>query len=199
MSTASVQVIRELDQAASLMEPTRLRMMRELSSPDSATGLARRLGLPRQRVNYHLRELEKSGLVRLVEERRKRNCIERIVEASARSYLISPEILSELGTDPAVVRDRFSWSYLLAVAARTIKDLAILRRRADRAKKRLATLTIETEVRFATPDAMHAFADELANEVGRLVAKYHDERSPDGRLFRFFLGGHPVITKKDPA
>jgi hypothetical protein len=49
------------------------------------------LALPRQQVGYHLRALEQAGLVELVEERRKGNCIERIVRAAACSYVISPE------------------------------------------------------------------------------------------------------------
>ena len=66
------------------MDATRLRLVRELVEPDSAAGLAKRLGLPRQRLNYHLRELEAAGLLELVEERRRGNCVERIVRAVAR-------------------------------------------------------------------------------------------------------------------
>lgn len=190
-------VIHEHNQAAILLEPTRLRIVRELAEPDSATGIARRLGLPRQRVNYHLRELEKHGLVRLVEERKRRNCTERIVQATARSYLISPEALAGLGSDPEIVRDRFSWSYLVSLAARAIRELAILRRRADAARQRVATLAIETEMRFASPDALRGFSEELANHVAKLTAKYHDERSEQGRLFRVVLGAYPAITKPE--
>ena len=121
------------------------------------------------------------------------------MQATARSYLISPEALAELGSDPKTVRDRFSWSYLIAVAARAIRDLAILRRRADREKKRLATLTIETEIRLGSPDKLHQFAEELSERVGELVTKYHDEQADGGRTFRFFVGGYPAITKKEDS
>ncbi|MBI1789124.1 MAG: helix-turn-helix transcriptional regulator, partial [Acidobacteria bacterium] len=140
---AAVEVIRGLESAAALLDPTRLQMLNLLAEADSASGLARRLKQPRQRVNYHLRELEKQGLVELVEERRKGNCIERVVRATARRYLISPEVLGKLGADPAEARDNFSASYLVAVAARAIREIAVLRIRAERAKQRLATLTVQ--------------------------------------------------------
>lgn len=199
MATQPVRVVRDLQQAGILLEPTRLRLMRHLAAPNSATGLAKITGMPRQRINYHLRALETAGLVRLVEERRRRNCTERIVQATATAYLISPEALAELGTQPDRVRDRFSWSYLVSIAARALRELAILRDRADRAQQKLATITLDANVRFASADAMNAFAEELSNTVAKLAAKYHDEKAGDGRLFRFFAAAYPAITRADDS
>jgi DNA-binding transcriptional ArsR family regulator len=192
---SSVEVIREAAQAAALLQPGRLQLLRGLAAPDSAAGLARRLGMPRQRVNYHLRELEKHGLVELVAEQQKGNCVERLVRATARSYLISPEVLGALAADPGAVEDRVSAIYLVAVAARTIREVAVLLTRAAKAGKRLATLSLQSEVRFASAAASNAFANELATELARLVAKYHDERARSGRRFRIFCGAYPVITR----
>lgn len=190
-----VRVVREARQAVVMLKPPRPEILEQLRDPDSASGLARRMELPRQRLNHHLRELEKAGLVELVEERRKGNCFERVMRSVARYFVISPEALGAVGADePERFRDRYSWSYLAAVAGKALSDLATLRRRADRAGKRLATFTLETEIRFASAKARHAFTEELANEVARLTSKYHDETAPRGRRFRFFLGGHPQIT-----
>lgn len=181
-----------------MLDPTRLRMLGELQKPDSAAGLAKRFRLPRQRVNYHLRELERAGLVRLVEERRKGNCTERLVQATARSYLISPELLGSLAADPDRVEDRLSSAYLIAVAARAIRELAELRDRADRAGKPIATLSLQTEVRFASPADRNAFAEDLANALAQLVREYHTPGGDEaGRLHKFFVGGYPAITKPD--
>lgn len=193
----AVHVIGGADEAAALLQPDRLRLLQELKEPNSASGLARRLDMPRQRLNYHLRELEKRGLVELVEERRKGNCTERIVRATALSYLISPEVLGALGTRPDIVRDRFSASYLIALASSAIRDLAVLRRRADKAGKKLSTLSLETEVRFASAAEREAFAGELSTALARLGAKYHDEKTPGGRLFRFIVGAYPCITRDE--
>jgi DNA-binding transcriptional ArsR family regulator len=59
------------DPAAAGMSLDQVRLPAELTEPGSATTLAGKLDLPRQKLNYHLRALEKHGLVELVEERRK--------------------------------------------------------------------------------------------------------------------------------
>ncbi|MHC4427026.1 MAG: helix-turn-helix domain-containing protein [Planctomycetota bacterium] len=194
---APLEVIDDTDRAAAVLSPLRLRLLEVLQEPDSATGLGRRLKLPRQRVNYHLRELEEAGFLRLVEERRKGNCTERIVQATSRHYLISPEVLGVLGDSPEEAGDRFSSAYLVATAASLIKEVAVLRRRAARAGKRLATLTIQADVRFASAADQAGFAEELGQAVTRLVAKYHDDQAPRGRLYRLMAGVHPVITKSE--
>jgi DNA-binding transcriptional ArsR family regulator len=193
-----VGVIRLTEQAASLLQhPLRLRLLEQLGEPDSASGLARRLGMSRQAVNYHLRALEEAGVVAFVEERRKGGLMERVVRATALSYLISPEALGAMEPDPRRIRDRFSWGYLVASAARIIRDLGILRGRADRVGKQLPTFTLETEVRFASAADRDAFTQELAARTAELAVKYHDEHAPQGRLFRFVLGAYPAITKTD--
>jgi DNA-binding transcriptional ArsR family regulator len=185
-------VIASAGKAAALLDPLRLRLLEGLREPESAAGLARRLRLPRQRVNYHLRELEKQKLVELVGKRRRGNCTARLLRATARAYVISPAALGAVAADPAEVRDRFSAAYLLSVAARALEDVGRLDERARQSGKRLATLTLETEVRFASAEARSAFADELAGAIARLVDKYHDGSSPGGRPFRFVLAGYPA-------
>lgn len=193
-----LEVVRGAQTAAVMLQRTRRLLLAQLAEPLSAAGLARKMGLPRQRLNYHLRELEREGLVECVEERRKGNCTERLMRATARSFVISPEALGALGASPEEAADRFSASYLVSTAARTIHDLAQLDARARAQGKRLATLAIEAEVRFPTAQARAAFADELSAAVAALVARYHDDQAPGGRRFRLALGVHPVL-RPEPA
>jgi DNA-binding transcriptional ArsR family regulator len=169
-------------------------LLEHLAEPHSAASLARKLGTSRQRIRYHLSELEKAGLVELVSERRSGNCVERLVRATARSFVISPEALGALGDTPGAASDRFSASYLVGSAARTVRDVGALEARARAAGKRLATLTLESELRFATPEARSAFATELTNAVALLVAKYHDDDAPRGRRFRLTTMLHPALV-----
>ncbi|MGH9260504.1 MAG: winged helix-turn-helix domain-containing protein, partial [Acidimicrobiales bacterium] len=144
----ALSVLRTADRAAVLLDPTRQRLVAHLAQPDSAAGLARRLKLPRQRINYHLRALERAGLVELVEERRKGNCMERLVRATARAFVISPEALGSLGPTPETTPDRMSAEYLMSAAARALREVAMLDAGARKAGKRLATLTLDTDIRF---------------------------------------------------
>jgi len=193
----TVDMIADPGRAAVLLNPLRLRLVEQLrQSPDSASGLARRLKLPRQKLNYHLRELEKEGFLELAEERRKGNCIERVVRVTARAFVIDPAIMGALGIDPAQFQDRLSSAYLIAVAAKTIRDVAALRGGAEKTGKRLATLTLQTEVRFSGAEQRAAFVEELTAEIARLAAKYHDEKAEGGRRFQFVLGGYPAVQVK---
>jgi DNA-binding transcriptional ArsR family regulator len=190
---SSVAVLSEQPQLRAVLSPLRRHMLLLLREPDSAAGLARRLGVARQKVNYHLRALEGAGLVELVEERRRRGFIERVVRASARSFVVGP---AGAGLDEvAASGDRMSSETLLASAARTLSDVSILRERADAAGKPLLTVTIEGEVRLASPRAAATFAEEVAAAIAGL-AERHGARAPrGGRRYRFTAGLHPVITK----
>jgi DNA-binding transcriptional ArsR family regulator len=194
VSTSAVQVLSDAGRVAKALPLVRRQMLHLLTEPDSAAGLARRLELPRQRVNYHLRELERAGLVELVDQRRRRGLMERRLRTSARAYLVDPALLGALGGEPATARDRFSSAHLVATAARLIGDVAILRERAETAGQRLATLTIETEVAFGSPRDLRAFATDLQSALVELAGRYH---RPGGRRHRFVVASHPVVTKTE--
>lgn len=184
------------DRASALLNPMRLRILDTLREPGSATTVAKQIGLTRQKVNYHLRELEKAGFLEEVEQRRSGNCIERIVRAKATHYLIHPEVLGNLASDPNAIEDRFSSTYLIALAAEAIRDVAALQEKATKAKKRVATFSLQTDVRFASAEDRKAFTEELANAVAKLVARYHDDEAEGGRTFRFLIGAYPARRKE---
>lgn len=186
-----IAVIEDAAAAEVSLDPMRARLLAALAEPASATMLAARVGLPRQKVNYHLRALEQHGLIELVEERRKGNVTERIMQATATSYVISPAALAAVRPDPAEAPDRLSARWLLALAARLVQDVGSLITGADRAKKRVATFAVDANVRFASATDRAAFAEELAATIGALVARYHDENAPGGREHRVVFALHP--------
>ena len=197
-SAAAVHVIDQPAPATVALHPLRLRILAELAEPDSAAGLARRIGLPRQQLNYHLRLLEDEGLVEPVGERKRRNCTERLSRAVAQSYIISPAALGQVAVNPDRVQDKFSSAYLLAVAAQTIAELSAVRGEAGREDAPVPTLTLQTEVRFASPTTQHAFAEELSRELARLITKYHDAEATGGRRFRVVAGAYPTPAPGKP-
>ena len=188
-----IDVIEDPATAESLLDPVRTRLLAALAEPASATMLASRVGLPRQLVNYHLRTLERHGLVELLEERRKGNVMERIMRASAASYVISPAALVALQPDPARSPDHRSAMWLLALAARLVRDVGSLLAGAARERRPLATYALDGEVRFATAADRAAFAEELSATVTHLIGRYHDEGAPRGRTHRVLLAIHPSV------
>ncbi len=187
-----VQVIEDPATAVVALDPKRARLLAELAEPCSAAALATRVGYARQKVNYHLRALEARGLVEVAEERRWGGLTERMLVATAGSYVVSPGALGPVATDPGRVRDRLSASYLIALAARVLREMSRLVRKAKETKKRLATLSIDAEIRFRSAAERAAFTQDLTQAVTRLVAQYHDASAPGGRAHRLIVVAHPL-------
>ena len=126
------------------LDPIRARPLAELAEPHTATTLAARLRLARQKVNYHVRTraARPGGAGR---GRRKGNMTERLVRASAAAYVISPAALAAVAPDPARSPDRLSARWLLALAARLVRETGALINGAARANKPLATFELDAE------------------------------------------------------
>ncbi|MBR0665426.1 helix-turn-helix domain-containing protein [Roseomonas hellenica] len=189
-----VEVISDAGAAATALEPIRSRLLAELAEPASAAALAARMGLARQKVNYHVRALEACKLIEVAEERLWGGLTERLFIASARSFVVSPEALGPAAVDPARSRDRLAASYLIALGARIVREVGDLWRRARQADKHLATLALDTEIRFASPADRAAFTSDLTRAVTELVGRYHDAAAPGGRPHRLVLVSHPLPT-----
>lgn len=178
--------------AAAVLHPLRNRLLANLDRPASAAGLAAQLDIPRQKVNYHLRELEKLGLVNAAEERQWGGLTERLVIAEASTFVISPAALGPVATDPSRFRDRLSAGYVIALGARLVREVSDLVARTKAAGKRLATLSIDTEVRFRSASERAEFTHELTTAITQLVAKYHDPKAQGGRSHRLIIAAHPL-------
>src|SRR5258707_15523123 len=95
-----VQVMEDPGAGPVALEPIRSRLLAGVAAPASAATLATRVGLARQKVNYHPHALEAHGLVRLAEERKWRGLTERLLVAAAASYVVSPSALGPVADRP---------------------------------------------------------------------------------------------------
>ena len=191
--------------AAAVVNPIRLRILScTLEEPDSAAGLARRLGLPRQRVNYHVRQLARAGLLRAVGQRRKGNMLERRYLATARSYVLAPELVGRLGGEVKAAEDRFSAAHLVALAGRMQLEVGQGIRQATDQGKRLATLSVSADLRFESAGQRARFAEALERAVTDLVGRFASPATaPDGgpgrgRPYRLVAGCYPVPPATTP-
>ncbi|MFP2904144.1 helix-turn-helix domain-containing protein [Pyxidicoccus sp. 3LFB2] len=191
-----VEVIDSPERAALTLDPIKRRLLAELVTPGSAASLAGRVGLTRQKVNYHLRALEEQKLVEPAEERHWGGLTERLLVASAASYVVSPAALGPLAAEPERMRDRLSASYLIALAARILREVGELWRGARNEDKRLATLSLDTVIRFKSPAERAAFTHELMSAVASLAARYHDETAPGGRPHRLVVASYPAPEQR---
>lgn len=196
MSPASITLLDRADRLKVALSPIRRRLLDRLRQPASATELAAEMDLGRQRVNYHLRELEKAGLVHLVEQRQRRGCVERILAARAEAFVVDPAVMGARRPRAiyAAAQDRYSADHLIDAAGDVVRHVARMQTHAEQEGTRLLTFAIDTEVSFPTPADFERFTTALAAFVAGEAAKVH--APGDGRRFRILLGGHPAPGKQ---
>ena len=198
----ALEVIDDPAAAMVALEPVRSRLLSQLAEPASAATLATRLGIARQKVNYHLRALEAHRLVRVAEKRQWGGLTERLLVATAASYIVSPSAMGPVAADPDRGRDRLSASYLIALAARIVREVKDLLGRSEENDKRLPTLSLDTVIRFRSAAERAVFSSDLATAVTTLAARYHDASAPGGRAHRLVVVAHPLPHKphtKEPS
>lgn len=190
----SVALVSDARTARAALTPLRRRLLDRLREPGSAASLAEELGESRQKLGYHLRVLEDAGLVQLVEERPRRGFVERVLMATADTFVVDPAVI-HAGPPPGS-QDRFAAEHLVHVAAGLARDVARQREAADAQHKRLLTLTVEADLQLARPADFDAFAEELAAAVAALAHKYN---APGGRHYRVVAAAHPAPRQPQGA
>lgn len=195
--TGRMRYLEEPEQVRAALSPLRRQLLGLLQEPASASQLAQTLDLPRQRVNYHLKELEKAGLIELAEERQRRGFVERLFQATSAAIVVDPSVMTT-GEERTFTRlhDQYAAEHLVETAAATVREVARMQGKAADAGQRLLTFTLEAEVRFAEPSDLHRFTDALTAAVRRTVEDFDAE---GGRPYRLIAGGfpaRPVIVKE---
>jgi hypothetical protein len=114
-------------------------------------------------------------------------------------------MLGSLAADPAKVADAFSANYLLGLSSKLQSELARSVELAAATGKRLATLSINTELRFTSPEQRAAFTEALQRAIVEVVGKHSspftkaDGSAAAGRPFRLVVGCYPIPPAKDQA
>lgn len=192
--TASLTLLDTPERVACALPDLRRRILARLREPASAAELGREFGLPRQKLNYHLRVLESQHLLELVELRARRGFTERVLRTVGDGLVVDPQVLA--GAPSTAEPDAHPAEHLVHTAAAVVRDVSRMSTRAREQGKRLLTFTLETGVRFAEPADVHDFTDALAQAFAQVVAAYD---TPGGRPYRVLAAGHPAVTtEEDP-
>jgi hypothetical protein len=191
---APVAAVGDARQAAVLFaHPLRPRLVALAREPASASELAARLALPRQRVNYHVRQLARARFLKRAGQVRKRNLIEQRYVATARAYVLAPGVLGPLAADAGTAEDAFSAARLVALAGEVQSDVSHAVHAAAAKGQRLATLSMVADIRFESPAQREAFTAALQAALVDVVGRYALPASAAaGRPFRLVLGCYPA-------
>jgi DNA-binding transcriptional ArsR family regulator len=183
-----VGVVDQADGVAALTHPVRIAALAALRTPDSAAGVARAIGYSRQLVNYHLKELERVGLVRAAGERRKGNFVEQLYQSVASTFVVSPRLAWGGDARASALRDQASLEHLVALGERLQRDASELLDRAAFDGEEVASATVDAEVRFGDEEARTAFMTEYLAMLGPLLKKHGAKR---GARYRVAVAVYP--------
>lgn len=92
--------LQSIEQLRAVADPLRIRIYEALEAkPMTATQVGEELDEPAPKAHYHVRELERVGLVRLVETRERGGILEKYYRAVARGLRVPPSILQQAPPD----------------------------------------------------------------------------------------------------
>src|SRR5262245_7358439 len=185
---AGLAVIETPDELAAITHPTRLRILDALRVADSAAALVGRRGRARQRINHHVRELAKVGLLVEAGERRKGNFVEQLYESAGGTFVVSARVTWSDGARLRAIADQVSLHNLVEFGERLQRDAALLLDRAAFDGEQVPSAAVEATVRFADAQTRAAFLEEYLALTSRLVEQY---AAPEGVAFTVALAVYP--------
>jgi DNA-binding transcriptional ArsR family regulator len=191
-----VHVVEDIEALHVLGHPLRVRILEALREPGSAATVAREVGEARQKVNYHLKELERVGLVAPVGERRSGNFIETLYEAVARSFLVSPRVAWSDRRRVDALRQQHSLERLVLVGGQLERDAISLLDRAAFDGEQIASAAVEVDVHFVDEKDRAAFLEKYIAAVQELCDRYG---SREGLAYRVVMAAHPAAEPEKGA
>jgi DNA-binding transcriptional ArsR family regulator len=190
----------DVEQVRTLVNPLRLEILKQLDRPRTCPELGRLFGETPQKVYYHVKALERAGLVDKVEERRVRGVVEGYYQARARSYWIAPHLVGQIGGRRAA-QDQASLRYLLSLAEQVADDVGRLGQRSE-AGQDVPSLALSAQIHLPDGNQRAGFLKEVHQAFRRLARKYGApaDDGPDAgeeQSFRLVLACYPHAASPD--
>jgi len=158
------------EQASALIHPLRTEILAQLKEPSSATEVAKKLKETPQKINYHLKTLQKVGLVKKVGTRQVRNLVEVLFQSIAKTFLLA-ETLSISKETIQKIKDQGSLLHLIHTSERMKKDTLLLMQQADE-KEHIPSASLQMQVNLSNESIREQFVEDYISVVQSLVRKY---------------------------
>jgi DNA-binding transcriptional ArsR family regulator len=187
-----VLYIEDVEQAAALLKPQRIEMLKLMDHPRTCLELGKIFGETPQKINYHIKALQNAGLVEQVGERRVRGTVEGSYQARARSYWLASDLVGQIG-GAAIAQDQASLRHLLSLTEEMRGDIGHL---AQQVGREIPSLGLSLHVELDDESRRADFMADVQKMAQILAHKYgatggDDEAGPPKRLFRLVLACYP--------
>jgi DNA-binding transcriptional ArsR family regulator len=190
---SETHVVRSPEQAAALLNPLRAEILAHTREPASAAEVARKIGDSPQRINYHLKALEKVGLVRRVGARQVRNLVEVLYQAIAKSFLLSEAV----GLDSWAaerIKEQGSLAHLITLSERIRRDALLLMEQSE-TEREIPSASLQMKVHLDSEERRNAFLRDYAAMLEELVSRYGAAEDSDENAFRVAAVIYPEIPE----
>lgn len=186
-----VLYVERFDQAAALLKPQRVDVLRHLAEPATCTEVAERVDQTPQWVYYHVKCLVNADLASRVSEQRVHGIQEGVYQARARSYWLSPDLVGRIGTRRT--RDELSLGFLLDLVEEVQSDVAGIATTASLpGAPELPSIGLGGELRVP-PHLRAAFLADLRTTMQALLTRYG---GAEGEAFKLAVACYPVVAKE---
>src|SRR5690349_3903529 len=174
-----VLYIEDVDQAAALLKPQRIEMLKLMDQPRTCLELARTFGETPQKINYHIKALQSAGLVEQVGERRVRGTVEGSYQARARSYWLASDLIGQIG-GTAMAEDQASLRHLLSLTEEMRDDIGHLAQQVTVAGRDVPSLGLSLHVELGDASRRAEFMADVQRMAQILARKYGATAGDDG-------------------
>lgn len=187
-------ILDQVGQINALFKPIRLELLTMLAEPRSCGQLAEAFHTSPQKIYYHIKVLERAGLVEKAYEKRVRGIMEGYYQAAAESYWLAPELVNQLGGERQV-NGQMSLGYLLGLAQQVQSEVTpLLKIKGD-----IPSLGISAQVNLSQGSDRASFLEELQEAVQELAVKYGSVENEQGSLggeenFQLILACYPQMS-----
>lgn len=161
--------INAIDQLRAVADALRVQIIDLLQDhPMTVTQVGELMGLAPARVHYHVRELEKVGLLQLVEKREKGGVIEKYYQPIARDFTVSKELFLTAPHDDSI--------RVLGAMIEQLKNGFLRSFRAALEQQNEQPFLLEAQRLYLAPGELML----LARQVFELIKPYEQRRGIEG-------------------
>jgi DNA-binding transcriptional ArsR family regulator len=191
------KLVTDSEQLVMIRNPFKLKILKHLTTPHSASEVAKLMGESPQKTNYHFKKLKSAGLIRIVGSRAVRNLVEVLYESVAEQYIVTEEtdVQNELIQQ---LKDQGPLLHLYELSEQIKTDTVALLNFVEDAVH-VPSAALDFQVQFVNEDSRKKFLEEYIAMMHKLVSKYQAEESAENTSFKALIAVYPVVNEGGKA
>lgn len=196
---AKTYTINDLETLRTLSDPLRMQIYEiVLDEPRNVRQIAERLGLASSRLYYHINQLEKFGLIRVVETRMVANMVEKIYRAVAFELELAPGLLNFNVEENRETLTNMMVNHLDITREDILRSLQARQLAVEQGAEPRPRTMLVNRLLSTIPDEV---ADEFTRRLQALIKEFGEKdnaRGEDVQTYALTVAFYPSFYYTDP-